>query len=74
MKPKPTTDEMDQINRLTVLTVRQAALIANIAVGTLYRRWAEGTGPGSFHIGKCRRIKRVALDSWIATLTKGGSK
>src|SRR5260221_8602339 len=42
MKP----DEIEDINRLSVLTVKQAARTANVATGTLYRR-KEGTGPGS---------------------------
>ena len=70
MKP----DEIEDINRLTVLTVKQAARVANVATGTLYRRWKEGTGPEFFKIGKCRRIKRSSLDSWMSKLTKAASK
>ncbi len=70
MKP----EEIEDINRLTVLTVRQAARIANVATGTLYRRWQEGTGPEFFKIGKCRRITRPALNNWMAKLTRAAAK
>jgi excisionase family DNA binding protein len=70
MQPKYTAEEAEAISRLNTLTVKQAAHLAGVSVGCLYRRWREGGGPESFKVGKCRRIRRKALDAWLAGLAK----
>jgi excisionase family DNA binding protein len=67
-KPALFADEVAAVAAKPILTVREAALLSGTSVGSLYRWWAAGRGPASFKVGKCRRIKRVDLDAWIAGL------
>lgn len=62
---------LESLNSKPVLTVWEAAWIAEISVGTLYKRWKAGTGPASFYIGRARRIRRQDLDKWMAGLVRG---
>jgi excisionase family DNA binding protein len=69
VKPnKPSADEVAVIAAKPVLTVREAALLSGTSVGSLYRWWAQGRGPTSFKIGKCRRVRRVDIDAWLTSL------
>jgi len=70
MQLKFTPEEIDHINKLVVLTVAQAAFLAGVSVGCVYRRWKLGEGPVSFKIGKARRIRRADLNRWIEGLKK----
>ncbi len=70
VKHKPTVEDIKIIEAKPVLTVAEAALLAGVSVGCLYRRWREGSGPVSFKIGKARRIRRRDLDAWMTSLSK----
>jgi excisionase family DNA binding protein len=62
-----TPAEIEAIKHKAVLTPREAAILAGISNSTIYVEWQNGTGPQSFKIGKCRRLRREALDAWIAS-------
>jgi excisionase family DNA binding protein len=70
MKQHISVEELAVIQAKATLTVAEAAVVAGVCVGTLYKRWREGTGPVSFLVGKSRRVRRADLDLWMKALTK----
>jgi excisionase family DNA binding protein len=38
-----------------------------ISRSTLYRLWADGSGPAYAEIGRRRRVTKEALDSWLVS-------
>jgi excisionase family DNA binding protein len=71
MKRKPTVEELAVIQAKPVLTVKEAAVVAGVSMGTIYKAWKKDAGPVSFKIGRCRRISRQALNSWLRDLVRG---
>lgn len=65
-----TVEEITVIQSKPVLTPAEAALVAGVSVGTLYKQWKVGTGPQSFHIGRARRIRRESLMTWMKQAEK----
>jgi excisionase family DNA binding protein len=51
-------------------TERQTADYLQVAVGTL-RRWrAEGTGPPALRVGRTVRYRRSDVDAWVERQSK----
>ena len=71
MKHKLTIEELAVIQAKPVLTVQEAAILAGVSIGSIYKAWKKpGGGPQSFKLGRARRIRRTAFDRWLTDQEK----
>lgn len=67
--PTLDTDEMYDILRHVLLTVRNAARVCEVSERTVYN-WMAFEGLPFIKVGKSRRIPVKALDIWIESRTE----
>jgi excisionase family DNA binding protein len=71
-RPLPThsTDSLPTSEVAATLTLKQAALVANVSLRTLHRWLARGIVPGVVRQGRIIRIYKQSFDRWLQSGAK----